>query len=89
MPKKTFKNNPALQFITPVEVAEDEASQPITSVRQAAVSRPAQTKSRRVQLLMQPALHDRLKEIARLRGISLNDLVHTAMEAYARDAIEP
>lgn len=40
-----------------------------------------ETRSRRVQLLMQPTLHDRLREKAAAQGVSLNDLVHSALEA--------
>jgi len=39
-----------------------------------------ETKSRRVQLLMQPSLHTRLKEAAAAQGISFNDYVHKALE---------
>lgn len=39
-----------------------------------------ETKSRRVQLLMQPSLHTRLKEAAAAQGVSFNDYVHKALE---------
>lgn len=39
-----------------------------------------ETKSRRVQLLMQPSLHTRLKERAQEQGLSFNDFVHKALE---------
>lgn len=39
-----------------------------------------ETKSRRVQLLMQPSLHSRLKEKAQDNGLSFNDYVHQILE---------
>lgn len=42
-------------------------------------------KSRRVQLLMQPALHDRLKVLAAREGRSLNDFVHNILEQATRE----
>lgn len=42
-----------------------------------------ETKSRRVQLLMQPSLYARLKERAQEQGLSFNDYVHRALEKAA------
>lgn len=42
-----------------------------------------ETKSRRVQLLMQPSLYARLKERAQEQGLSFNDFVHRALEKAA------
>ena len=39
-----------------------------------------ETKSRRVQLLMQPSLHNRLKEAAAAQGMSFNEFVHKILE---------
>lgn len=42
-----------------------------------------ETKSRRVQLLMQPSLYARLKDKAQEQGLSFNDFVHRALEKAA------
>lgn len=42
-----------------------------------------ETKSKRVQLLMQPTLHKRLKKIADGKCISFNEFIHSTLEAYA------
>ena len=42
-----------------------------------------ETKSHRVQLLMQPSLYTRLKERAQEQGLSFNDYVHRALEKAA------
>lgn len=44
-----------------------------------------ETKSKRVQLLMQPTLHSRLKEAAAAQGLSFNDFVHRALEAAVKE----
>lgn len=38
-----------------------------------------ETKSRRVQLIMQPSLHRDAKAISEMLGISLNDFIHRAV----------
>lgn len=77
MAKKSFSGNmPAEMFIS-------------QETQSAAGSAPAgykvnhelvETKSRRVQLLMQPTLHSRLKEQAEQQGLSFNDYVHKILE---------
>lgn len=39
-----------------------------------------ETKSRRLQLLMQPSLHDRIKARAAAEGLSVNEFVHKTLE---------
>lgn len=91
MAKKSFKDNPALQFITVQE--EASADQPTAAAEmptQRDIANPPagykvnpvylETKSKRVNLLMQPSLHERAKSRAAAMGISLNEFVHTAIE---------
>ena len=92
MAKKSFKDNPALHFITPPAPARPAPSAAEPSEAKKPVPTPAaepplkpnplyvETKSKRVQLLMQPSLHARLKELAAGRNQSLNDLIHTILE---------
>jgi hypothetical protein len=91
--KKTFKNNPALNFISsPDRPAPPPSPRPARSKAAAptpeAASAPSpgplggETKSQRVQLLMRPGLHRRLTEAARARGRSLNDLIHTVLDEW-------
>ena len=42
-----------------------------------------ETKSRRLQLLVQPSLHRELKGRATAQGLSLNELIHTVLREYA------
>jgi hypothetical protein len=41
-----------------------------------------ETKSRRLQLLIKPSLHKTLKTIAGKKRMSVNELIHTALEQY-------
>lgn len=43
-----------------------------------------ETKSRRLQLLVQPSIHEALKEAAKAEGRSLNDYVHVILEKAVR-----
>lgn len=43
-----------------------------------------ETKSKRIQLLIQPSLHDKLKSKAQTEGTSVNDLIHTILAEAMR-----
>lgn len=80
MAKKTFKDNPALQFIsTPAE----EATAPASSVPMKRNPLYIETRSKRLNLLIQPSLHSKLKAMAEAQDKSINDLIHTVLENYA------
>lgn len=76
--------NPAMQFIsTPAQ----EAIVPMQQDSPAAApdrfkANPAyvETKSRRLQLLMQPSLHDKIKARAKAEGSSVNEYIHHILE---------
>jgi len=42
-----------------------------------------ETRSRRLNLLIQPSLHNRIKELASVKEKSVNDLIHAILEEYA------
>lgn len=44
-----------------------------------------ETKSRRVQLLMRPYTHERMKQLAEEDGISFNELMNRVCDAYVND----
>ena len=91
--KNTFKkDNPALSFMTPVE--EEEATVDIEET----VVRPVkkneapegyklnpeyiETKSKRVQLLLQPSTVEAIKSLASKRGLSMNEAINEAIQEY-------
>lgn len=44
----------------------------------------AETKSKRMQILMYPSLHTNVKKLADAQGISVNDLVNIALQEYVK-----
>ncbi len=83
MGKKTFTglNNPALQFISIPTEADSHTPVVTTATIIKQKSESTETKSRRLQLLMRPSLHIKLKNIAVSNGLSLNDLINATLEA--------
>jgi len=42
-------------------------------------------KSKRVNVLMQPSLHEKLKKLAKANNLSVNELIHTILEAAVKE----
>lgn len=87
MTKKSFKDtNAAALFISdpaPAPAQTPPADPPAGApAPQGYKVNPAfiETKSKRVQLLMQPSLYARLKAAATAQGLSVNDYIHRALE---------
>jgi len=93
MPKKDFKTSkasPALSFISPESIEEVEGKrEPLPKVERK--TPPAgyklnpeyiETKSKRVQILIQPSLHEAIKAKAEEEGISTNEAINQAIKEY-------
>lgn len=87
--KKSFKanfTNPAMQFIsTPSQETAERtiihAPKTIDSPKEHKVNpHYIETKSKRLQLLLQPSLLEKLRNRAKTEGRSVNDLVHSILE---------
>jgi len=87
MAKKTFidKDNPALQFIS--AAAKQEPSEKPGEVPDGYKLNPlyVETKSRRLQLVMQPSLFERVKAGAKASGLSINEYVHQILSEATRE----
>lgn len=102
--KKSFKDNPALRFISTPHHQETMAEKPETkeitdpktteavkpersyisdSVPMKLNPRYIETKSKRLQLLLQPSLYNKLKGMAGDQAISLNELINIALKDFA------
>jgi predicted HicB family RNase H-like nuclease len=87
MAKKTFKNdiNPAMGFISQesIEKVEETATEKKTPAKapEGYKLNPLyiETKSKRLQLLIQPSTHEKLKNRAKAEGTSVNDLVNSIL----------
>jgi hypothetical protein len=95
MAKKTFKDsiNPAMSFISQESIDRAEGETPATVEAKRPDKAPEgyklnplyiETKSKRLQLLVQPSLLDKLKGKAKAEGRSVNDLVHSILEEALR-----
>lgn len=94
--KNFKKDNPALNFMTiQEEPAQEEEAGKVkdTSLQLQGQQLKApegykinplyiETKSKRVQLLMQPSLVTAVKELAKEKGVSMNELVSVALKEY-------
>lgn len=94
MAKKSFKGNPALMFITTPEPEEPEEPERKEASRTAPEPPPAgykvnplyiETKSRRLQLVLQPSLYKRVKAKAGAAGLSVNEYIHRILEDATRE----
>lgn len=95
MSKKSFKNNPALQFITDSgaqnELQEENMQEFINKKRMEGYKlNPmyVETKSRRLQLILQPSLYERVKLKAKSKKLSVNEFVHQILDQATRDGKE-
>ena len=91
MAKKTFKDsiNPAMSFISQESIDRAEGETPATADAKKPDKAPegyklnplyVETKSKRLQLLIQPSLHEKLKRKAQAEGTSVNDLVNGILQ---------
>lgn len=91
MAKKTFKDsiNPAMSFISQESIDRAEGETPATAEAKRPDKAPEgyklnplyiETKSKRLQLLIQPSLHEKLKRKAQADGTSVNDLVNSILQ---------
>jgi predicted HicB family RNase H-like nuclease len=87
MAKKSFREDiaPAMRFISQPEQERgtqketaSRAKEPPTKLNPLYI----ETKSRRVQLLMQPSLHAKIKDQAAKSGKSFNDYIHYVLENH-------
>lgn len=93
MSKKTFKNNlekienPALQFVS------NAANEEQTKRREQNIQTSAlegyklvpEAKSKRLQLLIQPSLYNRVKQRADANGTSVNNTIHNILSNALRE----
>lgn len=76
------------QATTPAETQPESAAAPKTAKAPEGYKlNPLylETKSKRIQLLIQPSLHDKLKHKAQSEGTSVNDLIHTILAEAMRE----
>jgi len=88
MAKKSFKDNPALQFISTEEPTQP-AAEPAPQYPMKRNPLYIETKSRRVQLMFQPSLYNKIKALATEQGKSFNDTVHSILDEHINGKEQP
>lgn len=101
----TTKSNPTMSFIGTEGKDKEEKKKPAQKTEKKTTGRAKapegykpnpeyiETKSKRVQILLQPSLHEEVKNISKSLGISVNDFIHRAIHEasyndYVRGLIE-
>lgn len=90
MPRKSFKNNPALQFISEADNDPQENSGTIQSSSKTPDGykiNPVyiETKTRRLQIVLQPSLYERVKKAAAQETISVNEFIHRTLNEATKN----
>lgn len=92
MGRKTFKDNPALQFISQAGEAErEEITQQVTRPQGEAPEgyklnpKYIELKTKRLQLVLQPSLLERVRKKAKESGLSVNEYVHRILDKVTRE----
>ncbi len=96
MTKKSFKDNPALQFISSIsaeqELEQVQEAERITESRTAPAPEGyklnplyVEKKSRRLQLVLQPSLYEKVKAASKDKGMSVNDYIHKLLEEATKE----
>ncbi len=87
--KKTFieEDNPALQFISTPKPAEPKKPRAADLPPEGYKFNPmyVETKSRRLQLVLQPSLYEKVKATATAKGVSVNDYIHKLLEEATKE----
>lgn len=82
MAKKNFKDNPALQFISTADPAEPTPTEEAPQYPMKRNPLYIETKSRRLQLLLQPSLYNKIKALADEQSKSINEVVHSILDEH-------
>ncbi len=89
MAKKDFKTgNPALQFISSASAPKQQDNAlPVEKDLDGHKFNPVylETKSKRMQLVIQPSLYEKVKNAAHAKGISINEFVHRTLYEATKD----
>ena len=93
MAKKDFKGNPAMSFISQESIEKVDKAPEARSSFTGTPKPPKgyklnpefiETKSRRVQILMQPSIYEAIKAKADTDGVSTNEAICEAIRAYLK-----
>lgn len=78
MPKKEFKINPAMQYLSAESINNFENNPSAENFNK----NYGETKSKRLQLLIKPSTFNKVKSIADDKQLSVNELINQILEQY-------
>jgi len=83
MASKTFAQNPAMRFVEPAPLIETNLPESNDDKPPGYKLNPKyiENKTRRLQLLVRPSLYERIEAQATANGKSVNEYVHSVLEA--------
>ncbi len=87
MTKKSFKgNNPVMQFISTDTMYNTDQTHDVDCTYKA--QDKGESKSKRLNLLLQPSIFENLSKIAIMKRTSVNDLINTILKNYNAEEAE-
>ena len=82
--KKNFKENPALRFLsTPEDTAPSRSGGQADGYKTNPMY--VETRSRRLQLVLQPSLYEKIRDRAANEEVSINEYIHRILSAAVED----
>ena len=80
--KKSFKDNPAFQFISEVDKKEDVKPEIKPEPKEGYKLNPLyiKTKTRRLQLIVKPSVYEKIKAKSMKQKLSVNEYIHQLLE---------
>ena len=80
--KKSFKNNPAFQFISEVDKEDGVITENKPEPKEGYKLNPLyiETKTRRLQLIVKPSVYEKIKAKAVQKKVSVNEYIHQLLE---------
>lgn len=89
--KKFSTENPALQYLTENQAKETPKAEKTQTTQERIPEgykldpRYIETKSKKLQMLMQPSLYEAVKELADQHGDSVNNYIHVLLKKHVEE----
>ena len=80
MASKNFRTTDKFFSVKKAEPTEEKSSAP--NIPEGYKLVPTETKSKRLQLLITPSLQEKLRDLSKAEGLSINEIANRAFEAY-------
>jgi len=83
MSKKSFKNNPALQFVSSrIDASDEKSTENVPPPDWRVANSAPETRSKRFNMLIRPSVFSLLQKNAKEKNMSVNELINSLIEIY-------